>query len=160
MTKICWDALSRNDYDGCHAALKREAINRYKSYGPSMTASLFIQKLYHQSESQGYFYNAEQSIAGYKTSNAYKIIGVYTTLFLVFLFAFSVYSMYAIAKNLQMPNLNDLPYLFIALLLIGWFFSFALVQSAPRYSAILYPLFTLFSVLGLEFFVAQKRTSK
>lgn len=148
--RICESSLAQNDFDECHEELRNTAIARYKSYGVFKSISLFIQKLYHQAEEQNYFYNAEHSIVEYSTSRTYKIINVYMVLYMIALFLLSAKSFYNLAKQSALNKPINPILLFTALTMIGWFFSFVLVESAPRYSTILYPIFIIFSVLVLD----------
>lgn len=155
MRRICESSLAQNDFNECHDELRSKAIERYESYGVLKSTSLFIQKLYHQAEEQNYFYNAEHSMVGYSTSRTYKIINVYMVLYMITLFLLSAKSLYRLAKQSTSNKPINPILLYTALIMIGWFFSFMFVESAPRYSTILYPLFIIFSVLLLD----KKHTS-
>lgn len=150
ISSICESSFAENDFDKCHHDLQSRAIEHYKEYGVFKSASLFIQKLYNQAGDQNYFYNAEQSMTGYSLSKTQKTINVYMVIFMIVLFFLSAKSLYRLAKNSASNKLAHPILLFMALIMTGWFFSFALVESAPRYSTILYPLFIVFAVLALD----------
>jgi hypothetical protein len=149
MSNICKDSLAQNNFDKCHAELRSVAIDRYKSYGILKSTSLFIRKLYHQAGQQNYFYNAEQSMAGYSASTTFKFINNYMIIFMIGLFLLSARLLYILAKQATSNKVINPILVFTALVMVGWFFSFMLVESAPRYSTILYPVFIIFAVLGL-----------
>ncbi len=150
MRTICANSIAQNNFDKCHAELRSTAIARYKNYGVPMSASLFIQKLYHQAEEQNYFYNAEHSIVGYTASRTYKLINVYTVLYLITLFILSAKFLYSLAKYTISNRAVNPILILIVLMMISWFFALMIVESAPRYSTIMYPLFIIFSVLMLD----------
>lgn len=150
MNRICEKSNAQKNYDECHAELRSAAIARYKSYGILNAASLFIRKLYHQAGQQNYFYNANQSIVGYTESKTFKFINIYAAIYLMILFILSAKFLYGLARQPAPNQIDHMVLLFIALVMIGWFFSFMVVESAPRYSTILYPMFIIFSVLMLD----------
>lgn len=158
MGVICEKSLAQKKYDACHAELQSAAITRYKNYGILNSTFLFVSKLYHQVEQQNYLYNANQSIVGYMTSITSKVINIYLILYIIIVFTLSAKFLYLLAKQPMYDQVANTTLLFMALIMIGWFFSFMLAESAPRYSTILYPIFTVFSVLMLD--NKTKSTSK
>lgn len=147
---ICAASIARNDFDECHSELRNRAISRYKDYGVAMSASLLIIKLHNQSSDQNYFYNAEQSLVGYEKSKTSKLINVYSILYLIVLFGLSAKFLYTKARMSAKNRQIEIEIVLLTLMMIGWFFSMMLVESAPRYSTILYPALTVFSVLALD----------
>lgn len=150
MRQICGESLAQNNFNQCHDELRGRAITNYKGYGIFMSGSLFIRKLYHQAEEQNYFYNAEHSIVDYTTSKTYKLINVYSVIYFLALFSLSGLSFYRLAKISLSKQLAHPILVFMVVTMIGWFLAFMLVESAPRYSTILYPIFIIFSALALN----------
>ena len=150
MRSICEKSLAQKNYNECHAELQSAAITNYKNYGALKSTRLFIKKLYHQAEEQNYFYNAENSITGYTGSRTFKLIKIYSAVFMFAVFILSAKFLYLLAKR-SVSNQTVSPILLlITLIMIGWFFALMFVESAPRYSTILYPAFIIFSVLILD----------
>lgn len=143
---ICKTSLEENNFDECHSLLRKQAVQRYKSYGIVGLLKLSVQKLYHQAEKQSYFYNAEHSIVGYTTSKTFHIINVSMTFFMLIIFLLSASILYRTAVFSKSYATNPFV-LYCVLIMIGWFVSFVLVESAPRYSTIIYPFFILFSAI-------------
>ncbi len=160
MDAICKKSLARKNFDECHAELQSTAITRYKSYGILKLTSLFIRKLYHQAGQQNYFYNAEQSMVGYSTSRTFKFINSYMIVYMIALFLLSARFLYIFAKQSTSNKAINPIVVFTTLIMVGWFFSFMFVESAPRYSTILYPAFTIFAVLMLDTKYSSKRVTK
>lgn len=160
LSSICKDSLPQNNFDKCHAELRSVVIARYKNYGILKSTSLFIRKLYHQAGQQNYFYNANFSIPGYTTSRTAKFIGVYSVIYMIAAFILSAKFLYGLAKQSVADKTANTTLLFVALLMIGWFLSFMIVESAPRYSTILYPAFIIFSVLALNSNFRSKHITK
>jgi hypothetical protein len=150
MNAICKQDYAQKNYDKCHTELRRAAIKRYKSYGVLNLASLFMRKLYHQAGQQNYFYNAEQSIVGYAGSRAFKFINNYMILYMISLFLLSARFLYILAKRGSSNKIIDPILIFTVLIMIGWFLSFMFVESAPRYSTIIYPEFIIFAMLCIS----------
>lgn len=160
MATICASSLAQKNFDKCHTELRSMAIGQYKNYGLLVSAKLFIKKLYHQTEKQNYFYNAEHSIVGYSASSTYKFINNYTNIYFIVLFMLSAKFLYGQAKYSVTKQVIDPILVFITLIMIGWFFALMFVESAPRYSTILYPVFIIFAVLAQEKNYANKRAIK
>lgn len=144
---LCKGSLSEKNYDECHDVLRHAAITRYGDYGILGSVDLLLRKMYHQAEQQNYFYNANQSIVGYETSRLSKVINVYAFIYIAILFTLTTIFLYGQAKRFSSKQLSEPFLLLVTLIMIGWFLSLLLVESAPRYLSILYPLFIIFSVL-------------
>jgi len=150
MQKICEKSLAQKKYDDCHTKLRKAATENYKNYGVFDSTSLFIRKLYHQSEEQTYFYNAEHSILGYTESRTFEIIKIYSALFIFTLYIFCAKFLYSLSNKSASGEFIKPIFIFMVLVMLGWFFAMMLVESAPRYSTILYPIFIIFSVLAFD----------
>ena len=160
MEAICKRSFIELKYDDCHTALRKEAIVRYKSLGVVQGSFLFISKLYHQAESQSYMYNAYQSIVGYGESSISKVMNMSLVMYFIALFSLSTVALYRLLGRSAEGSPTSAIMFFMLLLAIGWFMSFMVVESAPRYSTILYPIFIVFSTLMLDNKTkAQKRVN-
>ncbi len=149
MSNICQESFAKADFDACHAELRKVAAERYRQHGITNSLFLFMSKLYHQAGEQSYLYNANQSIVGYAISKTSKVMNVYLIIYLSFMFILSTVFLYRSAKLPSVDTANGATVLLLVLVMIGWFMSFVVMESAPRYSTILYPIFTIFSVLAI-----------
>ncbi|MDR3359389.1 MAG: hypothetical protein LBO20_01770, partial [Bifidobacteriaceae bacterium] len=138
------------DSQECHNILMREGLERYKSYGAGGTASLLVRKAYQFSSLQASTYNARSSITGYANSRLDQTFDVYILCFITVLFLLSGRQLYRSARRALTDRRVDPTVLFIAVLMLGFFFSHLLVESAPRYAQIMYPALSVLAVLSLR----------
>jgi hypothetical protein len=144
---ICKDTSSNRD---CQEKLQGAAIDRYRQQGIEGTLNLFVRKLYRFSSDQSVTYNANASIDSYAGSRIAKIMNIYTIAFIAVLFISSTIFLYLSAKRV-MSRVEAVPVvIFASNLMLGFFLSIMLVETAPRYAQIMYPIFTLFAILALE----------
>jgi len=146
MQAIC----QKSTNESCQNKLQKAGIARYESYGKGGTLSLFIRKLSVFSSNQNSMYNADQSIPNYTKSTTAKVLNIYFVLFMVLLFALSAGFLYRSAESVLLNQKVAPVLLFAVILLVGFFLSDALVEAAPRYAQILYPIFTICAVLSLD----------
>ena len=143
MAELCQN-LSRDD---CHDELKEAGIARLSSYGLFETLELFTQKLYIFSSDQDNVYNADTSIVGYRESSAWKLFHTYTPTYFIFILSFVLIFFYGALR--QATRRPAAIYLFLSLLIIGIFFSTALVETSARYAQVIYPIFTILACAGI-----------
>jgi hypothetical protein len=155
MQAICSASLAERNFDACHKQLRSLALDRYTENGLDDLFALLVQKSYHQAEEQGYFYNAEHSIVGYTASKTFKMISAYMTVYMAILFGFTALFMYLRAKSALDSDTEPIV-VFSTLIMVGWFVSFLLVESAPRYSTVMYPIYTLLLLLNLVSWSSKK----
>lgn len=146
IVEICKNSLNNGD---CQEKLQRAGIERYKSYGLTGTLSLLGRKLYKFSSGQYDTYNANQSLSYYANSRTAKIINIYINLFIAALFLLSAKFLYYSAKNVASKKEIVPITLFASILMLGFFFSSVLIEAAPRYAWVMYPIFVLFATLSL-----------
>ncbi|QQS21821.1 hypothetical protein IPM09_04905 [Candidatus Saccharibacteria bacterium] len=150
MIEICKESFANLKYEECHAKLRQVAVERYKNLGVINLGFLFISKLYHQAELQNYIYNAYQSIDGYEKSTTAKLMNFLLVMYVTVLFLLSTASLYWLSRCTPHDFATHSTVIFLALTLIGWFLSFMVMESAPRYSTILYPIFMVFLAIALD----------
>jgi hypothetical protein len=139
--------------------LTQMALDRYKSYTVAENIHFMLNKLNVLAKGQVYTWDTYRfwdNINGLRDSKTAKTFKRYNqiTFFVLFVLAcvYSCQNGYKIIQGQKVPAFE----IFMTLTFLGFIFSGILVEVRPRYSHILYPLFTIFAILAL-FYSSKNR---
>lgn len=148
--KYLYDILQNNsDFVSVHNQLIKDGLKRYQDLGIFRSVKLIIKKYWHFAGNQNWLYDAEASIIGFSGSKFELVFGLYLLFYIFCLFIFSAYYL----VNSLRSKINNQIIVYILILIIGLFLSSALVEVQIRYAQVLYPLFLIILLSGINYYI-------
>lgn len=136
------------DYSKVYQILQNEGIDRWKELGPAKALEHIKNKTirFTGNKAQMTYYLPEAY--SFIDKSLWDMICTLCGIYWFTLLGFSLY--YAYKQNLDKKQKLD-AFVFLKILAIGFLLSFMAVEISSRYFTIFFPLFTVFSILGMKY---------